>query len=300
MERRVDLRGRLADALRDRVAGPDAEQKAREIWLEPGPRRFAADDPICRVHSNASMYSGGLRALLLQMLHPLAMAGVGAHSGYRGDPWGRLQRTSQYIAMTTFGPEAGADKVIRRIRTIHDHVSGVAPDGRPYQANDPHLLMWVHVAEIESFLVSYQRYAQTPLSPADADRYVDQAAWAGEQLGVIDPPRTAADLHAVVESYRGELALTESAKDAADFLLREPPLPVAARPGYWMLAAGAITLLPDYARDLLGLRPGGPASGVVDALALRPLGRAGTAAVNWALTDPRQVPNAEGSSQRVS
>lgn len=292
----IDARAALAAALRDKVAGPDAEARARKIWLAPGPRRFAPGDPIALVHGHAAMYSGGIRALLLQMLHPLAMAGVGGHSGYKGDPWGRLQRTSEYIAMTTFGPDESAEKVIARIRKIHDRVQGQAPDGREYRASDPHLLRWVHVAEIDSFLTSYQRHAPTPLTADEADRYVDQAAWAAEQLGVIDPPRTVAALAADLASFRPELALTEAAKEAADFMLREPPLPWVARPGYWMLAAGAVAMLPAYARDLLGL-PGHGASGrVLDAVLLRPLGRLGTTAVDWALTDPRDLRNAPGSS----
>src|SRR5699024_5462633 len=108
-------RRRLADALRDKVAGPDADQRAHAIWMAPGERRYGPDEPICRVQGHAAMYPGGIRALLLQSLHPLAMAGVAEHSGYRGDPWGRLQRTSEFIAMTTFGPVESAEKAIDHI-----------------------------------------------------------------------------------------------------------------------------------------------------------------------------------------
>src|SRR5699024_6142615 len=137
--------------------------------MAPGERRFAPDDPICRVQGHAGMYAGGIRALLLQSLHPLAMAGVGEHSGFRGDPWGRLQRTSEFIAMTTFGPLEQAEKILDRINRVHTTVVGTARDGRPYDATDPHLLRWVHVAEIDSFLLAHQRYARTPLTPAEAD-----------------------------------------------------------------------------------------------------------------------------------
>lgn len=294
-----DVRGWLAAALRDKVAGPDAEERALRIWHAPGPRRFEPTDPVCRVHGHAAMYSGGLRALLLQMLHPLAMAGVGGHSGYRGDPWGRLQRTSEFIAVTTFATMEDADAMIARIRRIHDHVSGQAPDGRPYDANDPHLLRWVHIAEIDSFLTSYQRHAKVPLTAAEADEYVRQAAWTGEALGIPRAPQTVAELQEALESYRPELALTAAARDAADFLLREPPLPAIARPGYWMLAAGAVDMLPDYARSLFGRAVHGLPGRLGDRLVLRPLGRFGTAAVSWALADPREVRNAPGSSAVV-
>lgn len=293
-------RQRLATALRDRVAGPDAERRAHAIWLAPGERRFAPDDPICRVQGHAGMYAGGIRALLLQSLHPLAMAGVGEHSGYRGDPWGRLQRTSEFLAMTTFGPVESAQRVIDRINRVHTTVVGTARDGRAYAASDPHLLRWVHVAEIDSFLVSHQRYSRTPLTPTEADTYVEQAAWAAGQLGVPDPPLTVAELESQLTAYRPELEATPGALDVARFLLLEPPLPWAARPGFWMLAAGAVEMLPGYAREMLGLSAPG-ALRRVEPLLLRhaaaPLGAVGTAAVGWALADPRDPRNSADSSQ---
>ncbi|WP_022920613.1 oxygenase MpaB family protein [Ornithinimicrobium pekingense] len=295
----ASLRSRLATALRDRVAGPDAERRAHAIWLAPGERRFAPTDPVCRVQGHAAMYAGGMRALLLQALHPLAMAGVGEHSGYRDDPWGRLQRTSEFLAMTTFGPVEAAERMIDRINRLHETVSGTTRDGRPYAATDPHLLEWVHIAEIDSFLVAHQRYSRTPLTPAEADTYVDQAAYVATRLGVPEPPRTVAELERALASYRPELETSRGALDVVRFLLAEPPLPWAARPGFWMLAAGAVELLPGYAREMLGLRPPRPLRGV-EAVALRsvagPLGVAGTRAVEWALGDPTELRNAPDSS----
>lgn len=286
------LRVALNQALRARVAGPDADERAASVWLAPGERRFSPEDPICRVHSHASMYAGGIRALLLQSLHPLAMAGVAGHSGYRGDPWGRLQRTSMYIAMTTFGPEPSAHRVLARIRGVHRQVAGVAPDGRPYRADDPHLLRWVHNAEIDSFLGAYQWLAERPLSPADADRYVAQTGWAAGELGLPEPPGSVAALHAQLRGYRPELQTSAAARDVAQFLLREPPLPWAARPGYWMLAAGAVAMLPGWARPMLDLPP----RGARDRYLLAPAARVGTAAVGWALRDPADPRNAPQSS----
>ena len=168
-------RRQLAHALRSRVAGDDARVKAERIWGAEGPRWFTPDDPIWRVHADASMFPAGIRALLLQSLHPLAMAGVAGHSGYKGDPWGRLQRTSEFLATTTFGTIEDAEALIARVRGIHERVRGKAPDGRPYSASDPHLLKWVHVTEADSFLTAYQRYAVEPLTDAEADRYVEQS-----------------------------------------------------------------------------------------------------------------------------
>lgn len=288
----MNPRERLADALRSRVAGPDAERRAAAIWLEPGPRRFAPQDPICRVHGHAAMYAGGLRALLLQSLHPLAMAGVGEHSGYRGDPWGRLQRTSEFIAMTTFGPLDGAQAAVDRVRRVHTTVRGRARDGRPYDARDPHLLQWVHVAEIDSFLTSYQRHASPVLSPAEADRYVAQTAWSAEALGVPRAPRSVAELTEVLDGYRPELEASEGALDAARFLLREPPLRGVARAGYAMLAADAVSLLPAWARDLLGLRMPRP----LEVLVARPAGVFAARTIGWALGSPGDPRNSPRSS----
>jgi hypothetical protein len=110
------VRRSVAVALRDRVAGEDNAAKAALIWDAPGERWFRDSDPIWRVHADASMFAAGIRALLLQSLHPLAMAGVAGHSGYRGDPWGRLQRTSTFLATTTFGTTQDAEDLIERIR----------------------------------------------------------------------------------------------------------------------------------------------------------------------------------------
>ena len=269
------LQRRLGESLRDRVAGSDADQAGRRIWGKPGERWFAPGDPIWRVHEDASMFPGGIAALLLQSLHPLAMAGVAGHSGYKGDPWGRLRRTSHYIAVTTYGTVEDARAAIERVRSVHYRVRGKDERGRPYRASDPHLLTWIHVAEIAGFLDAYQRYGPRPLTQADADTYVAQTAVSADLLGVPAPPRSVAELAAAVASYRDELELTRAAAETIDFLLRTPPLPWQARPGYTLLAAGGLGALPDWARAMI--RPRLPAAG------LRAAGRLGTAAVRWGL-----------------
>jgi uncharacterized protein (DUF2236 family) len=274
-------RRQLAAVLRSKVAGDDARAKAERIWGAQGPRWFTPDDPIWRVHADAAMFPAGIRALLLQSLHPLAMAGVAGHSGYKGDPWGRLQRTSEFLATTTFGTVEHAQEQIARVRSIHDRVRGKAADGRPYSAADPRLLTWVHVTEADSFLTAYQRYAVQPLTPAEADRYVEQTGVVARALGVPDPPTTVADLRARIEGYRPELASTEAAREAARFLLVHPPLPLAARPGYAALAAGAVAMLPRWARRPLRL----PWLPVTERLVGRPLGGLATSTVRWAMSD---------------
>ena len=249
---------RLGLALRARVAGDDAPARARQIWAAEGERWFTPEDPVWRVHADASMFPGGLAALLLQSLHPLAMAGVAGHSGYKGDPWGRLQRTSHYLAVTTFGTVDDAKQTIEVVRSVHRRVRGKDEQGRPYAADDPHLLRWVHVAEISCFLAAFQAYAATPLTPEEADTYVAQAARSAELLGATDLPTTVAELDAVIASYRPELESTSAAREATRFMLLNPPVPLVARPGYALIAAGAVALLPPWARRSLRLPLYGP------------------------------------------
>ncbi|MDO5495434.1 MAG: oxygenase MpaB family protein [bacterium] len=276
-------RAALAHALRSRVAGPDANEREDRIWRKPGERWFTREDPIARVNGNGSMYVGGIRALLLQSLHPLAMAGVAGHSGYRDDPWGRLQRTADYVATTTFATIPDAEAMIARVRSIHARISGHLPDGRAYAASDPHLLTWVHCAEIDSFLSAYQVYGTGTLTPAERDTYVEQSAISARLLGVTAPPTTYEGLQQTLSSYGGELEYGEATEDVIDLLIHNPPLPPALAPGYRMLAAGAVAILPGTARRLLGLST----NRLTDALARRPLGHLSTTAVAWALGDAR-------------
>ena len=269
---------RLGAALRARVAGDDAADRAKVIWGRRGPRWFTPEDPVWRVHADASMFPGGVAALLLQSLHPLAMAGVAGHSGYRGDPWGRLQRTSHFLATTTFGTVEDAEATIARVRSVHDRVRGRDARGRPYRAGDPHLLRWVHVAEARSFLTAYQRYAVQPLTTEEADTYVEQSALVAGRLGATEVPTTVAGLDAALTAYRVELEATPEARDAARFLLLDPPLPWSARPGYGLIASGGVAVLPSWARRALRLPVEGPLARLAGGA-----GRVGTSAVRWAM-----------------
>jgi uncharacterized protein (DUF2236 family) len=269
------LQRAFGQALRSRVAGRDAEDRGRVIWGRPGERWFSPADPIWRVHADAAMFAGGIGALVLQSLHPLAMAGVAGHSGYRGDPWGRVQRTAHYIAVTTYGTVDDAEAAIDAVRSVHERVRGKDAQGRPYRASDPHLLAWIHAAEIFAFMEAHRAFGPVPLSEADADAYVEQAGRSAALLGVERPPRTVRELSGTVLGYRDELELSPAAADTISFLLRTPPLPWVARPGYWMLAAGGIAVLPEWVRALAGLR-------VPTRMALG-WGRLGTAAVRWGL-----------------
>ena len=228
------------------------------------------------------MFIGGIRALLLQSLHPLAMAAVAEHSDYRGDPWGRVQRTSYFLAATTFGGASDAHEAIARVAAVHRRITGTAPDGRPYAASDPHLLTWVHIAEADSFLRAHSRFGIHPLDQAGRDGYMADMAKIGAELGVPDPPRTEAELADRIGAYRAELAVTPQAREAARFLLLRPPLPAIALAPYGVLAAAAVSLLPGWARRPLRL----PRLPVTETVLVRPAGHAMVRAIRWATTAP--------------
>jgi uncharacterized protein (DUF2236 family) len=282
----ADVRERVRDALFARVAGPDGPGNRARIHGAPGPRWFAADSAIRRVHGDTAMFVGGLRALLLQSLHPLAMAAVAAHSGYRGDPWGRLQRTSTFLAVTTFGTVEDAERAVATVRAVHRRVRGTAADGRPYRADDPHLLRWVHIAEVDSFLRAHQRYGAQPLDEAGCDRYVAETAMVAEKLGVLEPPRTRDELDQALAAYRPELHGTAEARAAARFLLVTPPIPWAARVPYAVLAAAGVAMLPRWTRPQLRL----PYLPVAEGTSVRLMAGVLVKSVRWAMSAP--VPEA--------
>lgn len=272
---------RLGDAIFERVAGPDGPRQRDRIHLTPGERWFPAGSPIARVHGDHAMYIGGIRALLVQSMHPVAMRAVSDHSGYRGDMWGRLARTSTFLAVTTFGTSRHAEQAVTAVRTIHDRLSGVTDEGIEYRVSDPHLLTWVHVAEAESFLLAHRVYGRRPLDAAGRDEYLAQTAVVARKLGVPDPPTTEAQLRATLASFRGELRGTKEAHEAIDVLLKRPDLPAAARPAYRSLAASAIALLPPFMRTELGLPAPHP---LLERTLGRATGRVLTAGIRWATT----------------
>ncbi len=230
------------------------------------------------------MFVGGLRALLFQSLHPLAMAGVAQHSDYRHDPWGRLQRTADFLAATTYGPGSEAQRAVEVVHRVHERVVGTAPDGRPYAANDPHLLAWVHLAELDSFLAAHDRYGERPLRRDERDEYVANAALVASALGVVAPPTSVRELRDQLRAFRPELRGTAEARDAARYLLLQPPMPLGARPAYGLIAAAAVALMPAWTRWPLRL----PWLPVTEAVALRPAGDVVTRTLRWAIR-PRPI-----------
>ncbi len=272
------MRNGLGDAVRSLLAGDAAPPEERYVRDSEDDGLFGPESVTWRVHADLSMLIGGLRALLLQTLHPLAMAGVADHSAYRTDPLGRLHRTGGFVGATTFGTTAEAEKAIRTVQRVHKRVTGTAPNGTPYSANDPHLLAWVHATEVESFLEAYQRYGAKRLSPEDMDRYVAEMAVVAERLGAIDSPRTVGELRHQLDSYRPEIHVGSQAREAVRFLVL-PPLPVHVLPSYGVVLGAAVGLLPLWVRWKLRL-PMGPLS---DPLVAQPAASALLKTLGWVL-----------------
>ena len=216
------------------------------------PGLFGPDSVSWQVHGDfSSMLIGGISALLMQALHPLALAGVWDHSNFRQDMLGRLRRTSQFISGTTFGSRQDAEWLIDKVRTIHLQVVGTAPDGRPYAASDPDLLTWVHVAEVRSFLAAHLRYRNPNLSPADQDRYYAEIALVAERLGARDIPRSRREVGDYLARMQPQLLCDERSREVLRLLLAAPAPSRLAKPfGALMMKAG-IDLLPDWASAML-------------------------------------------------
>lgn len=224
----------------------------------PGdPGLFGPGSVPWRVHSDFTcMLIGGIAALLMQTLHPLALAGVWDHSKFREDMLGRLRRTGQFIAATTFGSRGDAERLIARVQAIHRHIRGQAADGRPYSAEDPALLTWVHVAEVSHFLAAYLRYFDPQLPGAEQDRYYAEIALVAERLGATDVPRSRAEIAAYYQGIRPQLVCDERSREVCRVLLQAPAPSALAKPfGSLMMQAG-IDLLPTWASEEFGFHQG--------------------------------------------
>jgi uncharacterized protein (DUF2236 family) len=235
---------------------------------QPDPGLFGPDSVTWRVHADPTLPLAGLRALLLQAVHPLALAGVVQNSDFRDDPWGRLFRTAEYVGVTTFGTTRDARRAAARVRGIHRRLSGVEPEsGQAYRVDDPELLRWVHCCEVESFLSTAVRCGLR-LSRAERDRYYEEQLVSAELVGLrrADVPSSVAEFDAYFASVQPQLRVTAEARRTARFVLW-PPMPALvaygtpARGAWVALAAAAAAMLPRWARRLYAL-PGIPTTDV--------------------------------------
>jgi len=230
---------------------------------------FGPHSVTWRIHGEPVSMVGGLRALLLQALHPGAMTLLYASSNFQDDPWARLQRTVGYVATVSFAPRASADRAAARVRAVHDELG----------VTDPEQLAWVHLCLVDSFLTA-ARASGVRFSHADADRYVEEQAIAARLVAVPDElvPHTQHELAAAIEAMRPALRGTREAREAARYVIAPPmPVPVRyrvpARAGWTTVSSLAVGLLPPWARRMYGLPPA-PGAGLVTAAGLRTLRRA--------------------------
>lgn len=218
---------------------------------------FEKDSPIRLVHADlVGMMVGGIRGLLLQMLHPHALQGVLDHSDFRANMHGRLRRTARFIAVTTFGHRDDAKAAIERVNRIHARVNGALPDGTAYSARDPRTLAWVHVAEATSFLAAYLRHVRPDMPNRERDEYYRQFAVIARALGADPAPESQREAEALFREMRADLRASPEAREVAQLVLTQRPegAPAAVQA---MLGAEAVALLPPFARSMLGLeRPG--------------------------------------------
>jgi uncharacterized protein (DUF2236 family) len=242
---------------------------------------FGPDSVTWRIHGDPSMLLGGFRALLLQAVHPLAMAGFDANTTFRDDPWGRLQRTGTWVATVTYGTREEAETAGARLRRLHAKLRpGIEPEtGLAYRVDDPDLLRWVHCTEVESFLSTYRRSGGR-LAPGDGDRYVAEMRESARLVG-LDPstvPHDEAGLEEYYRQVRPSLRVTSVARRNALWMFG-PPMPkwvqlaTPARPSWAALVATGAGLLPRWARRLYGL-PGLPTTDLSAQLTARALRQA--------------------------
>lgn len=250
-----------------------------------------ADDSLCppdgvawKVHADvAGMMVGGIAALLWQMLHPKALAGVWDHSDFQRNMHGRLRNTARFIAVTTYGARADAEAAIDRVRRIHDHIDGTLPGGEPYAASDPRLLAFVHLAGSAMFLAGYRRFAN-PLMPArDRDRYWQEVAVIARLLGADPVPLSEAEAELLARDFLLELRADERSRTIRDIILNAPPQRLRLLPVQSLLTRSAVDLLPPEVRRLHSLKGSGLARPTTQAATF---GLAST--LRWALAPSKK------------
>jgi len=230
-------------------------------WLDAvaggsDPGLFLPSDAPWVIHRDFSTLVGGIRALLLQAMHPGALAGVAQHSRYEEDPLGRLSGTIRWLTVTTFGSLEAVTQEASRVNRMHNRVSGtyLRHQGQEvnYQASDKDLLLWVHIAFMDSFLRSHQLYSRAPI-PGGADSYVLLWGKSVTPLGLTEVPKSEADLVRTLESYSDVLRCDEKSRSVISWI-KNAPLPVAAKPIYLLLFQAALASLPNRIQEQIGMR----------------------------------------------
>lgn len=251
----------------------DSDRFPMERYDEPAgdPGWFGPDSVTWWAHSDLSMVVGGFGSLMLQALHPLAMAGVTEHSDFKERPAERLSRTASFVAATTYGDSETAERLCSIVRRTHRRINGFAPDGRPYDANDPALLRWVHVAEVSMFASANAAYGRRVMTGAELDAYYDEMAVVAEALGATDVPRSRAEVADYFAEVQPDLSGGDQAQDTLRFLANPPEGDPVSRSVSGMFSAAAWGLIPPWAHSIYG-RPGpGPVERATVAASTRAL-----------------------------
>ena len=281
----------LKDAVADRIraelgarvrAMTGATGDARDFLQPAGdPGLFGPDAVTWQVHAHfVAMMTGGLSSLILQALHPRALAAVWDHSSFRTQLRGRLGRTALFVATTTYGGTAAALQAIERVNRIHAQIRGTLPDGTPYVANEPELIRWVHLGETTSFLRAYQDLSLQALSPAQQDRYFWEMTRVGQRLGAQDLPETRHQALAQLQAYRPDLRVDERTRETICLIENYPCAP-SERPLVTLMVRAAFQMLPDWALDLLQRQR----TCAVDQAAVRTALQGMGASLAWAFAD---------------
>ena len=210
------------------------------------------------VHGDVATLIGGIRALLMQALHPGSLTGVEQHSRYEHDPLGRLAGTTRWLTIATFGSAEALEAESTRVNRMHDHVKGQYVTGagvtKDYKAADPDLLAWVHIAFTDSFLTTHELFGEEKI-PGGADEYVSQWSKSVVPLGLTNAPMSRAELKAEIKRYKDEgiLSTSETTKQVVEFI-RKPPLSRAALIAYDRMFDGAVASIPADLQAMLGLK----------------------------------------------
>ncbi len=213
---------------------------------------FGPESVAWKIHADfISMMIGGISSLILQALHPQALAGVWDHSSFREDLKGRLGRTAFFIAATTYGPTEMANNVIAKVNHIHTKITGLDEFGKAYSATDPHLLAWVHLTETRSFMSAFEGYRKETISLREKDQYFLEMKSLGEKMGAVDLQSTYVNTETAIKAYIPELYFGERAKSIVR-LLENFPSNLAAKPFIKLITHAGFLNLPNWVYPMIG------------------------------------------------
>lgn len=245
------------NAIGERVRGITGSTASLDVFATPkgDAGLFGPDSVAWQLHADfTAMMVGGLSSLIVQSLHPRALAAVWDHSDFRNNLKERLGRTAYFVAATTYGSEAVALNAIRRVNTIHANIKGIDLQGQPYVANEPELIRWVHLVEVSSFLAAYQHLAKRPLSPQACDQYITEMARVGHLLGAPDLPQTCAATQAELLDFVDKLRFDARAQEILQ-IIQAYPVDVLDKPWMALVLKCAFDIMPPWALKMMEQTP---------------------------------------------